>query len=434
MSPRGPKIAVCGLWHLGSVTAAGLSSLGFEVVGLDDDAATVAALAKGKAPISEPQLDETLAAGLAAGTLRFTSDPRAAVEGAAVLWITWDTPVDENDVADTAFVTDRVRRLFPLLAPGAVLVTSSQLPVGTARTLEAAYREQFPQGDATFAVIPENLRLGQAMKVFLQPDRIVVGADAVARARLQPVLERISPKLQWLSPASAEMSKHAINAFLATSVVFANELAVLCEQVGADAKEVEAALKSEERIGPKAYVSPGGAFAGGTLARDIAFLNALAARTGRSVPLFKAVPESNQRHKAWTLERLAELFGGKLEGRRLGVLGLTYKANTDTLRRSSSVELCRALHERGAKVVAHDPGVKALPPELAFIELAASAAALGRLDALVVMTGWPQFKELDFAPLLAPMAQKLVVDPNRFLFAQLKDVAGLRYYTIGKAA
>lgn len=427
------KIAVYGLWHLGSVTAAGLASLKLPVVGLDDDAAVIAQLREGRAPISEPQLNETMAAAVAAGNLTFTTDAKVAVESADFVWITYDTPVDENDVADTAFVTDRIRRLFPLLAPGAVMIVSSQLPVGTARTLEADYRKQFPDRDVAFAVIPENLRLGQALKIFLQPDRIIVGADAVGRTRLQPFLEKVTTRLQWLSPASAEMSKHAINAFLATSVVFANELAVLCEQVGADAKEVEAALKSEERIGPKAYVSPGSAFAGGTLARDIAFLNDLAKRTGRSVPLFKAVPESNQLHKSWTLDRARELLGS-LKGRRVGVLGLTYKALTDTLRRSSSVELCRALNAEGAKVVAHDPGVAALPPELSFIELLKDPNGFGAIDALIVMTGWPQFRELDFAKLMHAMPQKIVVDPSRFLFAQLQPIAGLRYYTIGKAA
>jgi UDPglucose 6-dehydrogenase len=262
---------------------------------------------------------------------------------------------------------------------------------------------------------------------------VVVGASAVARSRLEPMLQKITPKLQWLSPASAEMSKHAINAFLATSVVFANELATLCEEVGADAKEVEAALKSEERIGPKAYVSPGGAFAGGTLARDIAFLNQLAGKTGRSVPLFNAVPESNRRHKSWALDRVRQSLGG-LSGKRVGVLGLTYKPQTDTLRRSSSVELCRALAAEGATVAAYDPAISSLPAELNFITLAQSALELGALDALVVMTGWPQFKELDFPTLIGGMQQKVVVDPSRFLFAPLQPISGLRYFTIGKAS
>jgi UDPglucose 6-dehydrogenase len=234
-----------------------------------------------------------------------------------------------------------------------------------------------------------------------------------------------------MSVESAEMTKHAINAFLATSVVFINEIATICEGVGADAKEVERGLKSESRIGPRAYLSPGAAFAGGTLARDIAFLRELSEKTGRESPLIASVKTSNDLHKGWTRRKLQMLWGD-LRDRTVGVWGLTYKPGTDTLRRSSSVELCGWLHDQGAHVVAHDPAVKSLPQELqSIIKLQSSpAGAASGVDALVVATEWPMYRDVDFDT----FAGLTVVDANRFLCDKLEGHAAVRYVTIGKGS
>jgi UDPglucose 6-dehydrogenase len=213
-------------------------------------------------------------------------------------------------------------------------------------------------------------------------------------------------------------------------VVFINELATLCEQIGADAKEVERGLKSESRIGPKSYLSPGSAFAGGTLARDIAFLTALGTNTGVTTPLFASIRTSNESHKAWAHRKLLALFGGSLRGKTIGVWGLTYKPGTDTLRRSSSIALCNWIHSQGASVVAHDPAVKSLPPELqSVINLKESAAEAAReVDALVVSTQWPVYREV----VLDTNAELIVIDESRFLRERFEGNARVRYFTIGK--
>jgi UDPglucose 6-dehydrogenase len=236
-----------------------------------------------------------------------------------------------------------------------------------------------------------------------------------------------------MSIKSAEMTKHALNAFLATSVVFINEIAVLCEQTGADATEVEQGLKSDVRIGPKAYLHPGSAFAGGTLARDVAFLRGIAARTGVTVPLLEGVKTSNDEHRKW-LQRKVVSLAPDLRHRRVAMLGLTYKPGTDTLRRSSAVEAALWLSGEGAEVRAYDPAVRTLPPELANrISLMHSAAdALDTADVAVVATEWPQFRELTASDILARMRSPVVVDAGRYLDAVLGGDERIAYYSIGR--
>lgn len=427
------RVCVYGLWHLGSVTAACLAEH-FAAVGCDPDAETVAGLQHARPPVSEPGLAELAAAGLSAGRLSFTTDLHYALENADVVWVTFDTPVDDDDVADVGFVRARVEALFPHLQEDALVLVSSQVPVGFTAGLEQAFQALYPGRRASFAYSPENLRLGKALDSFRRPERIVVGArNEGARLRLAALLAPFSQNILWMGVESAEMTKHALNAFLATSVAFINELAALCEQVGADAKEVERGLKSEPRIGPKAYLGPGGAFAGGTLARDIAFLAQIGQQQGIPTHLFSAVSASNNEHKAWPRRRLARLLG-ELGGKQIAVLGLTYKPGTDTLRRSSSIELCLWLSSQGAEVRTYDPAVLRLPPELSPpIRLCESSReALEGADALVLATEWPVFKELSADDLVKYMRTMIVLDPNRFLAPELARDPRLRYAAVGR--
>ena len=419
------NVCVFGLWHLGSVTAACLAQSGCNVVGLDESAEVVGNLSQGRAPLFEPGLDELIGEGIRAGRLRFTTDAASAVRDADVLWVAFDTPVSEDDKADVPYVVAHVERQLPILEAGALVIVSSQLPVGSIRQLERSTSRQ----DISFASLPENLRLGKAIEVFRNPDRVIAGVRrAEDRQRIMALLSGVTTRFEWMSVESAEMTKHAINAFLATSVTFINEIAAICEEVGADAKEVERGLKSESRIGPKAYLSPGAAFAGGTLARDIAFLSELSDQTGRQLPLVKSVKTSNDIHRGWTRLKLQSLLG-KLQGRRVGVWGLTYKAGTDTLRRSSSVELCRWLSAQGARVVAHDPAVKSLPADLSsIIEMQSMPAEVANnVDALVVATEWPMYREVK----LDNVNKLIVLDPNRFLRERYENNPMVRYVTVG---
>lgn len=411
------KVCVYGLWHLGTVTAACLASRGHEVVGLDPDAGTVERLQAGRPPLFEPGLDELIGQGLKQGTLTFTTDARRAVGAAEILWVAFDTPVDDEDRADVEHVVRRVEETFPHLAAGSLVLISSQLPVGTTRRLEQAYASAFPDNSVTFAYSPENLRLGKAIAVFTNPDRVVVGVRVPSdQDRVAAVLRPFTDRIEWMSIESAEMTKHALNAFLAVSVTFANEIAVLCEQVGADAKAVERGLKSEARIGPKAYLAPGGAFAGGTLARDVSFLTHIGMTNGRTTPLLAGVQASNADHRLWARRTLQRLLGS-LDGLCVAVWGLTYKPGTDTLRRSESIALCTWLAEQGARVQTHDPVVATLPEDLARkVTLCRTPLEAARgASALVVATEWPEYASLSAQAIVGAMRQPVVLDPNRFL-------------------
>jgi UDPglucose 6-dehydrogenase len=428
------KVCVFGLWHLGSVTAACLAAAGHRVIGLDFDRSTVENLIQGRPPLFEPGLEELVKKGLASGHLRFTTDIADAVKDRDIVWVTFDTPMDDEDKADVDFVITKIEQLFLYLESGCLVLVSSQLPVGTTHQLEEKYSALYPEKPISFAYSPENLRLGKAISVFTHPDRVVAGVRIAAdRKRIEDLFAPFSSQIEWMSVESAEMTKHALNAFLATSVAFINEIALLCESVGADAKEVERGLKSEARIGPKAYLSPGSAFSGGTLARDINFLSDLGSLYSQPTHLISAVKTSNDSQKHWASRRLKHYLGD-LSGKRIAIWGLTYKAGTDTLRRSNVVEMCRWLVNQGAVIQAHDPAVYKLPKHLAqLIRLAPSAeAALSGADALVIGTEWPEYKMIKADVIMSAMKEPLVIDANRFLSKSLENIAGIRFITVGK--
>ena len=427
------RVCVFGLWHLGCVTAACVADAGYQTVGIDPDPSAIAGLKQGRAPLHEPGLDDLIRRGMEQSRLAFTDDLGAAAS-CDLVWVTFDTPVGDNDVADTGFVTSAIERLFPHLGENAVLFVSSQLPVGSTRSLAKAFQVRYPNKACHFAYSPENLRLGNAISIFQKSERIIVGYDSErVRQLLQPLLEKFTPQILWTSIESAEMIKHSVNAFLATSVTFANELAVICERVGADATAVERALRLEPRIGPHAYIKPGAAFAGGTLARDIVFLNAIAGREALPVPLLGSVMASNEAHKHWPVRRLVERFGS-VSGRTVAVLGLAYKPGTDTLRRSSSIELCRELSGLGARVRAFDPAIHELPDQLqTFVTLEASAtAALSGADAAVIATEWPEFRSIDLATWQEAMPTLVICDPNGFLAKTFEGARQLAYMRVGR--
>lgn len=425
------QIAVAGLWHLGCVTAACLAHAGHDVVAVDPNADVIRDLNAGKPPLFEPGLEELIREGIASGKLHPETDI-TKVRGAEIVWVTFDTPVDENDNPQPSVVFDYAMSLIDHVGPHCLILISSQLPVGLTRRLciEAAARGR---ANVTFGYSPENLRLGRAIDVFTKPDRVVVGLQSSNdRGKVADLLAPFTRNIIWMGIEAAEMTKHAVNAFLATSVAFMNEVGALCEQVGADAKEVERGLKTEERIGPHAYLSPGGAFAGGTLARDVATLAQLESAHGLPGGLIQAVRTSNDQHRAWPLRKLKERFG-QLSGRRIAILGLTYKAGTSTLRRSSAIELAIQLLEEGAEVSAFDPAVKELPADLADrIKLQASASnALNGSDAVVIATAWPEFRDLPWPNLVSTMHRMIVIDANWFLAADLRSLPGLAYTAVG---
>jgi UDPglucose 6-dehydrogenase len=422
------KIVVQGLWHLGCVTAV-CCAKHFPVVGLSINEESISKLNKGQAPLFEPGLNELIAAGLAAGKLSFTTDAKAACADADVLWVCMDTPVNDDDESEVGVVLAVLHRALAHLPKGALVLVSSQLPVGTCAELEDA----FPQFH--FACSPENLRLGKAINAFEKAERVIVGIrDDTKKAVIEELFAPFTTQIIFMRTESAEMVKHALNSFLALSITFINEIARLCEHTGADAKEVAAGLKSEPRIGPKAYLGPGGPFAGGTLARDVVTLTKLAEANGEKISVIPAIKHSNDLHRGWAFRRLQSSLG-ELRGKKIAVLGLTYTTDTDTLRRSAAVELCQKLLGAGAWVNAFDPAVKSLPKELSKVSLATDvAAALDGVEAAVICTEWPQFRQADWTKIIPQMHGKIFVDANRFLEKELKNVPGVEHLSVGRAA
>jgi UDPglucose 6-dehydrogenase len=434
---HGDPIGVVGLWHLGSVTAACLAEAGNDVLGVDPDPSVIRGLADGVPPVSEPGLAELLSS--TAAHLRFSADPQS-LAGVTRAWVTFDTPVDDDDNADVEWVLSHAEELLAPLAEDALVIVSSQLPVGSVAQLQARCAARRGDRGLRFACVPENLRLGSALESFRAPDRFVAGVRSEEdRRELAELLAPFSANVEWMRVESAEMTKHALNGFLATSVAFINEVASICESVGADAAEVSRGLKSERRIGPRAYLAPGDAFAGGTLARDIGFLRGLAERHGLPAHVFAGVADGNAAHRHWTRRKLMELLGGDAGGERalagatVAVWGLTYKPGTDTLRRSGAVELCRWLADAGVVVRAHDPAVDALPAELAGdVELCSRAldAATGA-DVLVMCTAWPDYAEVPGEDILSVMAQAAIIDPTGALQDSVGHQPHVRYIRVG---
>lgn len=433
------KIAVYGLWHLGCVTAASLASKGFEVWGIDPNPQVIEDLKLNKPPLFEPGLQDLIEQGHSQHKLHFTLDYKEALQNAELLWVAFDTPVDEEDRADVAYVEQQLDQVFPFIESDTLVLISSQVPAGFSDKLRQRWSEQNPAKHLIYAYSPENLRLGKALTSFRAEDRIVVGLDSndpAARQLLEKVLSPFSPRLEWMSVRSAEMVKHALNSFLAVSVALINEIARICEQTGADAKEVERGLKSEMRIGPNSYLGPGGPFGGGTLARDLRFLVKLGIEHHVQTPLFEGALASNEIHKEWIQNAATRVLETGERPVKVTILGLSYKPGTDTLRRSEAVSLGLWLTQNhNVRVTFHDPVILVLPPDLAgqFKLTNDLATALERADLVVVATGWPQYREEITPELLRQQMRKLVViDQNRFLVNTLGTMPDLTYLAVGK--
>ena len=427
------NVAVVGLGHLGTVTAACLASAGHHVVGFDFDLETARSLQLGQPAFFEPGLEAMLGRELSDGRLHFVTEMREAIDDADIVWVAYDTPLDVDARADVEFVVTRVVRLYSNVRRGALMLISSQLPAGTTRRLEKEFALGHPDKLVTFAYVPENLQLGKAISGFNRPERIVVGLRSEAdRDRVTALLRPFSGNIEWMSVESAEMTKHALNAFLGTCVAFVNEIAVLCEHVGADPSEVERGLRSDARIGRTAYLSPGAAFSGGTLAREINFLTQIGVNSQQATLLLTGVRASNEAHKQWVHRKLSALLG-QLRGQTVAVWGLAYKSGTNSVRHSNSIELCEWLVQEGARVQAHDPVIKSLPPELSstIILCATPAEALVDATALVIATPWTDYLSLSAQTVASQMRSAVVVDPGRFLINTLGRNPQIRYASVG---
>lgn len=433
-------VAIVGLWHLGTVTAACLAHVGYHVVAYEPDPEIIKNLNIGQLPVAEPKLDALLNDAQRNKKIHFSNDKKA-ISKAEIVWITFDTPVDDNDVADVDYVFEQTIVLEKYLANNAIVLISSQIPIGTTHKIQKYFDEQSKINgkQICFAYSPENLRLGKAIDVFMHPDRIVIGLDNKDyQTKIAQFLKPYSTNIVWMSIASAEMTKHAINSFLALSVTFINELASLCEHVGANAYEVEQGLKSEERIGSKAYLHPGDAIAGGTLLRDINFLIQTGDKNSKTMHLMSAVLKSNRVHQQWIRQKLLDLYQN-LHGKKIAVLGLTYKPGTNTLRRSTAIETCQWLYEQGCEITAFDPAVAELPKNLSnIINITNSYQNATRdADAIVLATAWPEFRHMmpeDFVKKDTSKTKPHFIDANGYLAKNMMSSSHIHYYCVGVSA
>ncbi len=436
------KVCVIGLWHLGCVTAACLSKLGIEVIGVAEEAKTAKTLNHAVMPIYEPGLKELTRYGLENGTLSFTDDYESAVKASTYIWICFDTPVDEDDNADEGYVFSRIEKACRFLTTDQGIVISSQLPVGSAKKIEGFLNDS----SLHLAISPENLRLGKSIDIFMHPDRIILGVRAEDdRKFFEPLFSKITDRLVWMNPESAEMVKHAINSFLATSIVFINEIASICETVGADASEVSKGLLTEKRIGPMAYLKPGCAFSGGTLARDIKYLIEKAKGHGVKIPQIENTKISNDNHKDWAYDTVHKAIGKYRQTYPSGivkmcagagsvmVLGLAYKSDTDTLRRSLALELIHKLVKDGFEVTGFDVHIDELPEtEKGLWTLTNDPiTAIKNTECVVIMMNNDKYEEMGIIKELSERDNLIIVDENAFL-SDIKLKKGTWYCTVGK--
>jgi len=424
------------LWHLGLVTAACLADLGWTVAGFDQDARLVEGLRGGRLPLFEPGLEELVATGMARGRLWFTTDSQEALTGVRYAVIAYDTKVDDQDESDLSQVMAAAALLARHLGDGSTVVVSSQVPVGTCERIEAAIRRDRPSLDFGIAYVPENLRLGQAIERFKKPEMIVIGSDGPATAKaVDELLAGINAPRVVVSIRTAEMIKHALNALLATCISFGNEMANLCDEVGANALELVRALHFDPRVGQLAPLRPGLGFAGGTLARDLKTLKKLGERSGSETPLVEAVLRVNERQRRLVTRKLIKGYGS-LEGLTVGILGLTYKPGTSTLRRSAALEIIDELTAGGAAVRAYDPraDLEELPATPNFEFCSDPGAVALRSDALVIVTEWPEFRSLNFRAIRDAMRNPLLIDAQNMLDAEEMTRIGFRYLGVGRGS
>ena len=413
------KIAVIGTGYVGLTTSIGLASLGHQVIGYDVDPEKVELLQTGKLPIHEPGLGEILEVVLASGNLRTTSVLSEAVTDAEFIFTCVPTPQDEDGSADLSYVISASAAMRDFLAAGAVVITKSTVPVGSAQVVEAA----ISRSDVEVASNPEFLREGAAVFDFQNPDRIVVGARSTEVAQsVMDLYSKIDCPKVLTSQATAELIKYASNSFLAIKLSYVNDIAALCEAVGANSHEVLHGMGLDTRIGNR-FLEPGPGWGGSCFPKDTKALESIANSFGVELPLITTAIASNEAAHKRVVDRVANALGGSLTGKTIAVLGLTFKANTDDTRESPSIAVIEQLVTRGAKVVAYDPMVTKF--DLTGMNLADSATtAAAGADALVVLTEWPEFKSIDAKQILAAMVGKVVIDTRNVLDNKTWEAAG----------
>ena len=424
------KIGVAGLWHLGVMYAVGLAELGHRVIAYDPDSDSVSGFKVGELRVFEPGLQEMLTRNIQSKNLQFTNQ-ESDLEKVELFVLGYDTPVDERDHADVGYVISEFSRIAKYLDPETHILISSQLPVGSSEVVREILDYNGHRGRVI--VQPENLRLGAAIDSFFDPKRIVAGTiDGQPDPIVIQAFENIDAPIVWMHSKSAEVTKHALNAFLATSVTFMGELAEICEIVGADAKEVEMGLKSDPRIGIKAYLSPGLGFAGGTLARDVRKLSDLQSKIRKEPTIFTSLLISNRHNNEW-ISRSLEKISPQRGGLRICFWGVTYTENTDTLRRSEIYELMKKLVEENSRVSYVENSIIKQGIDGRIRRIENINESVSDIDILVVNKKLAKVLDSKVVSKLLQNKNLWILDPSRILLELNSDFAkSAGYLTVGK--
>lgn len=423
------KVGVLGLWHLGCVTSACLAKLGYQVIGFDQDHTVIDNLRLVKAPISEPGLDELIKINLDSKRLQFTTNVEDTIRNSSYVLLTIDTPVDDKDRVDLTSVYDAINDIAKFAEDNITIIVQSQVPVGTCDDFIKIIRGKRPELKFGLGYCPENLRLGKAIEIFEKPDRIIIGAnDEDTTNKIEAFFNVINcPKIK-MDLKSAEMTKHAINAFLATCISFINWIGNVCDEVGADSKKVSEGLMSESRIGRNLPLRAGLGFSGGTLGRDLRILTKLGQDLDIQPDLIESVLKTNHEQNIKVIKKLLKIFSS-LEGLTIGILGLTYKAGTNTLRRSTALEIIEELLHLKTTVNAYDPAISYVDSitneKFRLLDSAYSVAEDS--NALLIFTEWPEFKKLDYRKIHAKMKNPIVIDMKNFLDGNILENLGFKY-------
>jgi UDPglucose 6-dehydrogenase len=433
-----------GSGYVGLVSGACFSEFGHDVVCVDKDPAKIGALEEGQIPIYEPGLDDLVARNVAAGRLTFTTDLGRAVPGSDAVFIAVGTPSRRGDGhADLTYVFAAAREVAEALDGYALIVTKSTVPVGTGARVRQVVGDRLKEigSAATFDVAsnPEFLREGSAIDDFMRPNRVVCGIDsAQARTVMQrlyrPLSLRETPML-FTAIETAELIKYAANAFLATKITFINEMADLCEQVGADVQDLARGIGLDQRIGSK-FLHPGPGYGGSCFPKDTRALLATAEQAEVPLGIVSAAVTANDRRKRVMAERIVAACGGSVAGKTVAVLGLTFKPNTDDMRDSPSLDIVPALQQAGASIRAYDPeGMKEAAKLLQGVTFCADAYdAMTGADGVVIITEWNQFRALDLARARTLLKSPVMVDLRNIYRPEELDGTGFAYHSIGRGA
>ena len=432
------RIVMIGAGYVGLVSGTCLADFGHEVVCVDTDEEKVASLRDGRVPIYEPGLTDLVLSNQSAGRLSFATSLKAAARGARVIFIAVGTSsLAEVGSADMHYVYDAARAIAEVIEDFTVVVVKSTVPVGSADEVERIIAEH-AQRDL-FAVVsnPEFLREGAAIDDFKQPDRVIIGVeDERAREVMHEIyrpIQRSAGPILYTARRSAEMIKYAANVFLAMKVTFINEIADLCERVDADVLDVSRGIGLDDRIGAK-FLNPGPGFGGSCFPKDTLALTRLAIDAKAPIRLVETLVEVNDKRKIAMARKVVEACGGSVAGKRIAVLGLTYKPKTDDIRDAPSLVIVPELQAAGARIVAYDPaGVRSARPLLPGVEFADSAyACLQGADAAVVITEWDEFRALDLVRVKAALAEPIIVDLRNIYPIHRMKALSFRYVCVGR--